>query len=200
MARNREFDEVVEYKGRSFGVRYPYDEDAEPPWEQGDGHGKVSEWVRGSCGERPHKAPGEWIIASDHTAHRVYDAQEALKRARAEEWSTGKAEDTYPQVSKKEQAARAVKADFEWMRRWCADQWHYIGVVVMLLDEEDDETPTEYEESVWSVEGDTDTPEGRAYIKSIVEELADECPLARAAEWKECPTCKGTGKVAADGV
>jgi hypothetical protein len=27
-------------------------------------------------------------------------------------------------------AAEAVRRDFEYLRRWCADQWHYCGIIV----------------------------------------------------------------------
>ena len=41
---------------------------------------------------------------------------------------------------------RAMKADYEYLRSWCNDEWWWVGLIVTLLDENDEEID---EESCW---------------------------------------------------
>lgn len=156
--RTRLYDgDTFEHAGRTFRVTFPYDDTGECPWEQGDGNGHVSEWTTRD------KRPGERVIASDRSHKRYYDYAEAMDRAKREGWDAP----PYGTGTKGEQAARAVERDYEWMRAWCEDRWHYVGVVVALVDddfEDDEET-----ESVWGV-GDDDMD----HLVSVAYELADE--------------------------
>lgn len=57
-------------------------------------------------------------------------------------------------------AANAARADFEFLRGWCNDEWRYVGVCVQLFreDEEGEETELtgEYEHALWGVESNSD--------------------------------------------
>lgn len=143
------------HRSRTFRVTFPFDDTCEAPWERGDGHGPVSEWTRRA------KRAGERELASDHGHKRFYDVQEAMKIAKRDGW------DAEPYGgSKGEKAARAVEADFEFLRRWCNDQWHYVGCVVALLDGDGEEVEST---SLWGIESDS-----REYLDEVARELADE--------------------------
>ncbi|VBG63485.1 hypothetical protein [Burkholderia pseudomallei] len=68
--------------------------------------------------------------------------------------------------------AEAVRLDFEHLRRWAADQWNWVGVVVTLLgdDEElDDLVANDYGHTLWGIESD-----GDAYLETVATELMTE--------------------------
>ena len=58
--------------------------------------------------------------------------------------------------------AEAVDRDYEHMRRWCADLWQYVGVIV--THEESGESA-----SLWGVESEDDD-----YLERTAHELADD--------------------------
>lgn len=73
---------------------------------------------------------------------------------------------TFP--SERAYAAAAAMADYDRLRRWCNDQWYYIGVVVTLCD--DDGDPVDgYRASVWGIESDC-----HEYLEVTARELAQE--------------------------
>jgi len=104
-------------------VRYDYDQDYGAPWENCDGHGPVSEWTSRD------KAPGERILSEDRGSRRYYDYAEAMRIAKREGWDA----EPYRTGTKGERARRAVDRDFEFLRAWCNDEWHYIGVMVTVF-------------------------------------------------------------------
>ena len=157
--------EKFSHNGREFRVEFPADDFGNTPWDACDGHGPVSEWTTRS------KLPGERTIAEDSAGYcgstrsrRFYDVQEAMKTALRDGWDAK----PYQTGTKGEQAARAVEADFEYLRRWCSDDWSYIGVVVTAR------CPTCGEfcgpsESVWGIESDSGS-----YLSETAIELAEE--------------------------
>lgn len=158
--RRREYDDIREHKGYRFGVRFTHDPDSGAPWENADGHGIVSDWTTRA------KAPGERVLAQDGRSKRYYDVAGTIKIAKRDGW------DAEPYGPKDEpkgaKAARAVAADFEFLRQWCNDVWSYVGVTVEQID--DDDKPTGVQASLWGVETYKDYHE-----KTVVQELIDEC-------------------------
>src|SRR5690348_8411347 len=155
-----EMNQTIEVQGRQFSVAIEYDDSMGEPWKEHDGHGVVSEWTTRD------KRPGERVINQDGRSYRYYDFAATIKRALEEGW------DAPPYGGRKrERAARAAEADFERMRGWCNDQWHWCGVVVTLLDDEGDETKEAA--SLWGIESDAGD-----YLNQVARELADEI-LAR---------------------
>lgn len=165
--------DTIKHAGLTFRVSIPYDYDPGAPWEECDGHGPVSEWRHNSYSRYPEKAPGERVLCSDGFSYRYYNVAEATRIAKRDGWSLGDAE--MAKLADKlgraptcgEVAAAAVERDFDFLRRWCADQWHYVGVVVTLLDSEGDETHES--ESLWRIES-----ESTEYIAEVAQELAEE--------------------------
>lgn len=158
--RTRLYDgETFEHRGAIFKVTFPYDEAMQAPWIEHDGHGIVSEWTT------REKAPGERVLVRDRHSYRYYDVQASLKKARKEGWDAP----PYGEGTKRQQAVRAVERDYEYLRGWCNDEWHYCGVVVKRLDRPGDD-------ALWGIEDNADE-----YLVEVAYELADEILGTEAA-------------------
>lgn len=164
-------NDTFEHKGRTFRVEFPYDDDAGAPWDREDGHGPVSgfRYHAPGQGSKPPKAPGERILYWGRGAYRTYGFAEAMRIAKRDGWGLSDA-DTAALAKKLKRTptrgdivAEAVERDFEYLRRWCTDQWSYVGVVVRLADE-----PTR-SESLWGIESDA-----YDYLEETAHELAEQ--------------------------
>lgn len=160
--------ETIEQHGTAYRVQWVQDYDARAPWENEDGHGPVSDW------ERREKRPGEMILNDDRGALRFYDFAAAVKQARREGWNTA----PYEWKTKGEQAAAAALADFDYLRRWCNDNWHYCGIIVTVLDEDGEET--DISSSLWGIEDDGTNSAG--YHASIIQDLIGDCEYQSGRE------------------
>ncbi len=144
--------------GLNFKVEFPYDEDSGAPWENEDGHGPVSDWVSRD------KMPGERVLSGErHGRKRYYDFAAAVELAKKDGWDTP----PYKTGTAGEIAARAADADYKRMKAWANDEWHYVGVVVTLMNTEDE--PTHEIESLWGTEDDD-----AQYLTDTAYELAEE--------------------------
>jgi hypothetical protein len=152
--------DTFEHAGNLFRVTFPRDEDHGTPWDEEDGHGPVTGW------ESRDKRPGEMILSEDHRgrAKRFYDFAEAVRIAKAEGWDAP----PYKTGTAGERAHRAALADFDRLRRWCSDDWCYVGCVVTLVDDDEEDMP-EFSASFWGIESDAGD-----YLREVAEELADE--------------------------
>lgn len=152
-------DEFFEHRGYRFRVEYQLDEDHGAPWEDHDGHGVVSEWTR------REKRPGERVLVTDgrygSPERRYYDIEATLKIARRDQWGPKRDGETAKQT-----AARAVEEDFKYLQSWCYDEWRYVGVIVVAVDE--DGKDTDVATSLWGVETYGN------YHETVKTELADE--------------------------
>jgi hypothetical protein len=134
-------------------VEYYYDDDSGKPWKDSDGLGVVSEWTYRD------KRPGERVLHEDRGARLYYDVQQTTAIALRDGW--GVAGQTF--ATKRQQAAAAVEADFQYLRRWCQGDWFFIGIVVRTED-------GAVSDSLWRIESDA-----TEYHKEIIEELAEQC-------------------------
>lgn len=158
-------DYFAEYEkdGFTIRVRLEPDDDSTPPWERADGHGPVSEWTNRK------KEPGERVLIKDYRSDsaRYYDVAAATRIAKTDGWDAP----PYGTGTNGQKAARAVEADFQFLRGWCRDDWHYVGVVLsvyrngILLDD--------HAASVWGVEDNATD-----YLKQLAEEMVDEAVAA----------------------
>lgn len=174
--------DTFERGGILFRVNIEDDDTCSPPWEMSDGHGPVSDWTTRD------KRPGEWVLNSDRGSKRYYDAAEANRIAKRDQWGIGP--EAEAQLARKlgraptagETRAAAVLSDYEFLRRWCNDQWSYVGVIVTPIprDEENpQDVPTEYASALWGIESDA-----YEYIAEVAHELADEVISQRRATWR----------------
>lgn len=119
-------------------VEWFYDYACEAPWEHEEGHGPVSDWVTRD------KHPGELVLCSDRRSYRYYDYAEAIKIAKRDRWDAR----PYKTGTKGQQAHRAVMADFDYLKRWCDNDWFWCGYVVKI-------DGTDYDESLWGIDSDS---------------------------------------------
>ena len=162
MAKHLWDGDTFEYKGRGYRVKFEYDDSHGAPWKECDGHGVVSEWTTRD------KAPGERKLVSDRSSKRYYDIAETMKIAKRDGWGLGNdelaklAQALGRMPTKKEIVSKAVDNDFEYLRAWCNDEWHYCGVIVTHEETQDSE-------SLWGIEdNDYDC------LAEVAHELADE--------------------------
>lgn len=143
----------IEQHGQTYKIEWFYDNYYGAPWEEHDGHGPVSGW------ERRDKRPGELILNEDRGARRFYDFQAAVKQARAECWNS---------CRNGTEAAEAARLDFEYLRRWCANDWHWCGIVVTMLDDGEE---IDISAVLWGIED-------QGYLSDhapIIQDLIGEC-------------------------
>lgn len=145
-----------------------------PPWEEHCGHGEVTVWTRRD------KLPGELVVAEDRGSRRYYDFAGAVKIARRDGWGVPNSDG----MTKGQIAAAAAREDFEHLRRWCADLWSWVGIVLsveVVWDDEDGDENTatllDHAASVWGV----DTESG-SYLTDLAEELIPEALDAAQTE------------------
>lgn len=150
--------QIMEHNGRSFMVHLEHDESHGSPWTEEDGHGPVSNWR-----SRESKRPWERILCEDRRSVRFYDMREATKIARRD-WIDA----TKPKPGQR--AAEAAESDFQRLRAWCNDQWHYVGVVVRPICPCCGEPIDSAAQSLWGIESDAGD-----YLEEVARELADQC-------------------------
>ena len=142
--------------GLQFRARIEHDDSTDAPWIEYDGHGPVTNWTR------RNKRPGELILNSDRGEYRYYDMAEAIKIAKRDCWGHG---EPTPGETAGQKAARAARADFEYLRGWCRDDWHFVMVSVGLIMDGNTVAGSHYIGGIESTDAGT--------IAEHVEELAD---------------------------
>jgi hypothetical protein len=170
-------------QGLRFKVRIKPDDYAEAPWECEDGHGPVRTVY--SYHSLPAKRAGERVLHSSRGMYWLYDWQAAMRTAIKDGWSVS--EETRARVRRelkmtgndtvRSAAAMAVYEDEQRLRRWLTDDWCYVGVIIVLLDADGEET--DKLESVWGIESDAD-----AYITEIAYDLADGIITPKLKTWR----------------
>lgn len=159
---------TFEHNGRAYVASFFYDADMGAPWDNEDGRGDVSDWTTRD------KLPGEMVLCRDHNSKRLYDFQGACAKALKEGWRAS-ADINRTDLTPRQLAANAAMADFERLRAWCNDQWHYIGISVKSADDDSDD----FGESLWGIESDAGD-----YLETVMRELADQIEFARAENEK----------------
>lgn len=151
--------DTFDHKDHTFLVRIARDAFPLAPWIEYDGHGTVSDWTTRS------KRPGERVLSKDNRYVRYYDVQGTMSVALRDGWGAGP---DVPGETRRQKAARAVEANFEYLRAWCNDEWEYVCVDVHLVD--DEEEPIDGRTaSLCGVESNC-----AEYIGEIAVQLADE--------------------------
>lgn len=189
--------DTFEVDGLTFRFRTEHDIDAGRPWENADGHGPVRETQRNDWG-KPGKRAGERILnrSPDRRDYLwAYDWAEAMRIARRDGWGLG---DEALQALRKrlgreptkgEMLQAAVQSDFDYLAGWVSDEWHYIGVIVTLLVEDEDGDLVEYDgdmdlqASLWCVEDKGNYP------TEVAHELASDIAHQYRKELAERQAC-----------
>lgn len=161
--------ETFEYNGATF-MRWtePDDTSQRNPWDD-DGHGAVTDWTQrakkaGEVRIDPGSGRSGWAV--------FYDFAGAVKKAKAEDWGTNgksKAELLELGFTAGQIAADAAREDMQRMKDWFLDRWSYVGVVVVLCDDDDEPLPMPYRASIWAIESDAGD-----YLDEVSKECAEE--------------------------
>lgn len=127
-------------QGWSLKFDIQYDDSCRTPWGDCDGMGVIKE-----CRDHPGEAYSDWILNSEYRCYIYYDWKATLKEAIRDRWDAK----PYRVCTKREQAMRAMRSTYDYLRRWCENDWYYVGCIVTLYDENEDEVG---EESCWGFE------------------------------------------------
>ena len=124
----------------------------------------MSDWTTRS------KSAGERLLVADSYSGRYYDFAEAMKIAKRDGW--GLSDDGLAKLTERlghtptkgQITEAAVEHDFQYLKDWCDEKWHYIGVIVTLFNEDDEEQDSD---SIWGVE------DYGSHYQELASELAD---------------------------
>lgn len=150
----------IEYNGITYRVEIEHDYYAGAPWENSDCHGVISKWTA------RNKKPGEIILSADRGIKLFYNIQESIIIAQGDGWGIANPD---PTLTPAQITAMAVRADFEYLRAWCANEWQYCTICVFPRNADGDELRSK-SQYLGGVE-DSD-PE---YLNSVILELIAEC-------------------------
>ena len=167
--------ETIEHCGVVVKIEYFYDQDAGKPWENSDCHGVIRSAY--SYYGKPEKKPGEVLIPCDRGNYWIYDWQESTRIAKRDGWGVS---NPPAGLTQKQITALAVKADFDYLRGWLNDDWHYVGVVCTVLDANGEDTNDS--DSCWGFETLDDYHETAG--REMAESLAESTHKARLHQWR----------------
>lgn len=156
--------ETEQYQGHEITIEWHYDQDCEPPWEHEDGHGEIR------ISRYNDKRPGERELWSDRGSYWFYDWQGAIKLAKKDGWDAP----PYKTGTKGQQAERAVQADYDYLRRYCRDDWWWCGYVLKIDGTEID--------SLWGIDSDSMDVFEAEQFKYAKAQIDNE---AKEREWAE---------------
>ncbi|MQR02341.1 hypothetical protein [Glaciimonas soli] len=154
--------DIITKGGLRFRINITRDDSAALPWIDCEGHGVVSDWTSRD------KRPGERILCTSYggASHRFYDVATSMKIARRDKWSSGEWLPNPATVGM--ERARTVEKDFEYLRAWCNDEWHYVGISVTLLSNSDNAI-TNYNYVLRGIESNSDD-----YLQQVTHDFMDE--------------------------
>jgi len=179
--------EEREHRGIQIRIKIHHDEDMGPPWVEHGGHGLVSDWVT------RNKKPGELLLCEDRNFRRYYDFKEATEIAKRDGW--GISPEAIAEMSlsigrnptKSEIVRESVLKDFNYLRGWANDEWHWVGFTTEFILPDGS---VEQGESVWGFDDrDYMISEAFSLAKSDAETIADELNLLTATKegLEPCP-------------
>ena len=188
--------ETREIDGRKYRIEWDYDDTSGRPEAESDGHGITLElnFDPADFGEDHDPEDGE-LDMEEVVRHkmmrvlhhgstwrndpwRVYDVWETMKVAKWDGWGVANPAGLTPD----EIIAKAIDNDFNYLKGWYNDDWHWCGITVMLLDEEGD--PTGDEASLWGLCSD-DAERHEEVIADLVSEIQRQ--VKREAEKGQIP-------------
>ena len=154
------------HRGLNFTRHTERDDDGSPPWERGDGHGVVTDWIHAD--EAPE---GARQLGHREGTARYYDLAATRIKAVEERWGLCDADRAALAArlghdpTDEEVTAEAAERDYRFLNGWCLDEWEYVGVIVTL-----DGGGRECSASLWGMESNS----GDQYFLETACELADQ--------------------------
>jgi hypothetical protein len=168
-------------------VEWCLDTEAGHPWAESGGHGDVEDFPAGNV-------PSGWTEIGDHGRSSVwaYNTCGAMTKAIKDGWGIDADDLAYwrkrtgnPKLGK---AYAAVLADREFLRRYLAQDWYYIGITVTVHDADGNACGSS--SSLWGIEYDPHSDDGyiRETLGDLVHDAAHDAqvlPQQRAAVWRK---------------
>lgn len=167
--------EIIGHRGVTVRIEYFYDSDAGCPWENSDGHGVIRSAY--SYYGKPEKKPGEVLIQGERGSYHIYDWQESTRIAKRDGWGVS---NPPAGLTKRQTIQLAVKADFDFLRGWLNDDWHYVGVVCTVLDSDGEDTNES--DSCWGFESLNEYHETAG--REMAESLAETVHQSKLENWR----------------
>ena len=177
--------DIFTHGGHRFRFLAEYDEHMAEPWKEHDGHGIVSDWTTRD------KAPGERVLNSDRSSRRFYDVQASITLAKRDQWGLGDDEKAKlaaqlgREPTPRDITARAVDLDFENLRAWCNDEWHWMCVGVEWLNPDDTVRAREWLSGI-----DGEGP----YLEECAYELAEQLLYPARKAWRRALVAARKGR------
>lgn len=162
----------------TFGWEAFPDDGMAPIWKEHDGHGVVSDWTT------REKAPGERVLHTDGKSHLLYDVQASQAKALAQGWDAVPY-NTDGRETPRQQAAKAVAADFDNLQKWCDGSRYFCVLRVVVL--ETDGTESEIDTYLGGVEAGDDMDD---YLIEHAKEMGSELLLDLGKTWGTVTTTK----------
>lgn len=167
--------QIVTVGARSYRINFENDLDSGAPWKEEDGHGVISEWTTRD------KRPSELVLCVDGRSKRYYDVSETIRIAKRDGWGLGNdqmkvlSEKLGRAPTQKETTAEAVRLDYEHLRGWCNDEWHWCGVIVTDVTADED-AENDYGHAVWGY----NDKQGISYeVDNLIQTLQEEAKAAQ---------------------
>ena len=161
--------EIFTHRGVRFRLLLNDDDIGRKPWDD-DEHALVS--LRFKRDKRPY----EIVLSTGRDHNLFFNMRRATIVAFVELWGLSQSDRlkaaawfrTKPdRLTRRQVAAYAAQAYFEFLRRWCRDEWRYIALVIERLDDEGEAVATS--SGLWGIESDAID-----YIREVAREQADE--------------------------
>ena len=159
--RDKQAGELVLHSGRSHKRYYDFAEACKIARRDGWGFMPYKLEVTPVAGEfADYEKRGGTVNAGPYSAFDPDDFNKAIAEVYRLHRET---------MTPRQYAAAAAMSDFDRLRRWCDDQWNYVGVRVEHMDFDADDDFEGDSESLWGIESDCDE-----YIDDVARELAGE--------------------------
>lgn len=109
-------------------ITFEFDEFSDAPWDYSDYHGPIRKSNNAHNAYDSDKMPGERPLnRADRNEYQFYyDWQKAMQTA-VKDWG----------CKSKASATKVVQSDFDYLRGWVNDDWHYVVVTVEYEGETD---------------------------------------------------------------
>ena len=148
-----------------------YDEAGIIPWEESDCCGVVTKWR-----DIESKRSYERVLISDRGRALFYDVQATNARAKEQGWGCAK----HQHATKGEERACAIEQDYQHLRGFANDAWHYVGVVLSYHQtvEGREIVLDSHSESLWGIESNS----GADYLNDTARELLIQAMVSDSAK------------------
>jgi hypothetical protein len=182
MSNDSYHTEIYTHKcGKKYHVELYYDHDMGAPQEEGDGYGVIERMNWNPTDEEQleqHLLDYEPEIEEETRLRMMrklrsalyYDVLSSLHKAREDGWGAGEEwKAANPNATKEEELMYVVDKDFDHLKGWYDDDWHWVTVSVAPLNE-DDEPDEDHREYCGGYESTIVDHDQRKWFDEVIED------------------------------